>query len=165
MKGTATKRILIKVSGDLLDRDEVICLIRKKRAAGNDVVVLVGGGSAITAALKTTDPVYEPDFGPLGRRLYSPTHEAIRRQELLQNRAEMRSRLLAEGIRGVTVTIPYVKIAGIEVPVNADLLAVLALHTFDKVCICTLPERVEKKNRELEFLIRGFEDKIEIVAV
>lgn len=167
MNPDGKKRTLIKLSGDLQGNQKVFQLIREEQSQGHDVTVLVGGGSEITAALQGIDSRYEPLFTTpfLGRRLNTPAQERVRFQELRQNRAEMRSRLLKNRIRGVTVVTPYIPIDGIANPVNADIFAILAVHTYNKVIICTLPERKEKKESDLKPLYLGFEDKIVIVAV
>jgi len=157
-------KVLIKASGDLLGYKELLDLIREKMREGMEVVVLVGGGTDITAALRKVNPTYEPIFTPIGRRLDSPKQERVRRQELQNNRQRM-LRLLDEAGIEATVEIPYVQVGRQEVPVNADMLAALSVHSFDRVVICTLPERIEKKTKELETILDGFLDKVEIVAL
>jgi len=160
--------VLIKVSGDLREAPELAEFVRDKMSEGR-VVVVTGGGTDITKAIKAEFPDYVPDFRIFGRYLTDPRQEAIRRRVLEENQQQLIQAFRDFGIKAgskferdveVVVTIPYIDLGPFQSPVTGEWYVFgRAYHwRYKSVYILTLPERVEKKKKEVEEIINLVDD-------
>ncbi len=138
---------LVKISGDLVDRADVIEWLREV-AAHNFTVILVGGGVNINQAFKNAGfPTGK--HGPLGRETQSLKERQLARDVLEMNQELLQDLLAARGIVA-TVIIPVLDIGSVLCHINGDVFVLTAYIGFDKIFILTLSERVAEKQKELE---------------
>ncbi len=151
------KNIFIKVSGDLYKQDsfiEYVSLISKE----GYVVVCVGGGTQINNALEKKGFTLSK-HGPLGRELLSIEEKQIARNMLEENQAELQNILVEKGIVA-NVIIPVLDIGSVTCHVNGDEMLKAVYLGFDRLCVITLKERVDKKKEQFKDL-----NKIEVVGL
>jgi len=140
------KTALIKISGDLISKKEVIHKI-KDISKEYFTVITVGGGTQINEAFQQKGlPI---KFGPLGRETGSLEEKQLARDVLEKNQMEIQDFLAEEGIVA-TVIIPFVDVASVLCPVNGDIFVLTTYLGFDNLYIFTLKERVEEKRKEFE---------------
>jgi len=140
------KTSLIKISGDLLTKKDVIAKIReisKKYLT----VITVGGGTQISEAFQQKG--FPIKFGPLGRETNSLEEKQLARNILEKNKKEVQNFLDKENIPA-TVIIPFVDIASVACPINGDTFVLATYLGFDKLYIFTLSGREDKKRKEFE---------------
>lgn len=147
---------LIKVSGDLLDRSEVIEWLARVSVFGN-LTVCCGGGSQINDLFRIRGfPIV---FGPLGRETRTEEEKRVAIAALQENKVSLERLLYEKGIP-CKVIIPVVRIGDVDCPINGDQLALSAYLGFDKIYILTLRERLAKKLGEFKIypkiIIVGF---------
>jgi len=140
------KKALIKISGDLLAKKDVIAKIREI-SREYFTVITVGGGTQINEAFEQRG--FPIKFGPLGRETNSLEEKQLARDILEKNQIETQDFLTKENI-SATVVIPFVDIASIACPINGDTFALTAYLGFDNLYIFTLKERVDEKRKEFE---------------
>lgn len=158
------QKILIKITGDLRNNQEILNFIGKQTSVG-DVVVLIGGGTDITAALKAQDSEYKPDFRQEGRVLKEQWQKIVAKKVLEINRSYLQRKLRNAQITA-KVIIPVMEPApGVICHVNADKYAAHLSNGFDRVFIITLPKRLRAKKKEFAAHLRDYPDKIEIVSI
>ncbi|MDO8424553.1 MAG: hypothetical protein Q7S70_01275 [bacterium] len=136
----------IKISGDLVSREDVLSWIK---AVENDyfVVICSGGGAQINDEFsKRGIPI---KFGPLGREIENFEGRQIARDILEKNQVEIQDLLEARNIKA-TVVIPVLDIGSVLCHVNGDVYTKAAYLGFDKIYILTLSDRVEKKKEEFK---------------
>jgi len=154
--------VIVKVSGDLWDRNDVIEWIRKK-AAEYYVVVLVGGGTQINKAFEQRG-LKIGEHGPLGRETNSFEERQLARDVLERNQAELQDLLFSRGIFAIVVK-PVLEIGDVLCHVNGDIYILTVYHGFDKIYVLTTESRVKAKKRELKKYLKievvGFPDKAE----
>ena len=148
------KTAFVKISGDLIKREDVLAWI-KSIADDYFVVICSGGGTQINDEFtKRNIPV---KFGPLGREIENFEDRQIARDILEKNQAEIQDLLESKNIKA-TVVIPVLDIGSVLCHVNGDIYTKAAYLGFDKIYILTLSDRMEEKKKEFnEF------PKIEIV--
>ncbi|HCP08567.1 MAG TPA: hypothetical protein DIT25_02080 [Candidatus Moranbacteria bacterium] len=151
----ARKTALIKISGDLLSKKEVIDKVREI-SQKYFTVITVGGGTQISEAFQQKG--FAIKFGPLGRETDSLEEKQLARDILEKNQMEIQDFLAGEGI-AVTVIIPFVDIASVLCPINGDVFVMAAYLGFDKLYIFTLKDREKNKRAEFEKY-----SKVEIVG-
>lgn len=140
------KTALIKISGDLLNKKEVIDKIREI-SGEYFTVIIIGGGTQISEAFQQKGlPI---KFGPLGRESDSLEEKQLARDVLEKNQMEVQDFLAKEGITA-TVIIPFMDVASVLCPINGDIFVLTAYLGFDNLYVFTLQEREEKKRKELE---------------
>lgn len=142
----ARKTALIKISGDLLSKKEVIDKVREI-SQEYFTVITVGGGTQISEAFQQKG--FAIKFGPLGRETNLLEEKQLARDVLEKNQMEIQDFLAEEGI-AATVIIPFVDIASVLCPINGDIFVMAAYLGFDKLFILTLREREDKKRAEFE---------------
>jgi len=158
----ARQPVLVKVSGDLCLRADVIEYIRKL-AAEYYVVIVVGGGTQINRAFEEAG-LKPGKHGPLGRETNSFKERQLARDVLECNQAELQDLLASHGINAMVV-IPVLDIGSVLCHVNGDIFVLTVYHGFDKIFIFTLEDRVKSKKKELKdypkIEIIGFPEKEE----
>lgn len=140
------KTALIKISGDLLLKKEVI---DKIRAISEEyfTVITVGGGTQISEAFQQKG--YAIKFGPLGRETNSLEEKQLAGAVLEKNQMEIQDFLAKEGIVA-TVIVPFMDVASVLCPINGDIFVMTAYLGFDSLYIFTLKERAKQKIREFK---------------
>lgn len=152
----ARKTALIKISGDLCKRHDVMDWIGNV-SMSYFVVICVGGGTQINEAFsKKNFPVLK--HGPLGRESKTFEERQLARDILEKNQVEMQDLLADNGIV-VNVVIPVLDIGSVLCHVNGDTFVLAAYLGFDKIYIITLKERVGEKQKQFKKY-----PKIEIVG-
>lgn len=142
----ARKTALIKISGDLISRKEVIDKIREI-SKEYFTVITVGGGSQISEAFQNKG--FPIKFGPLGRETGSLEEKQLARDVLEKNQMEIQDFLAEEGITA-TAIIPFIDMASVLCPINGDIFVLAAYLGFDELYIFTLEEREEQKRKDFE---------------
>ena len=136
------KNILIKVSGDLVEKEETLEFIKAKTKDGY-VVVVCGGGTAIGEALKKQG--IESKFGPAGRMVSDFRGRQIARNILENHQVELQDRFNVLSIN-VLVEIPVVYIGGVLCHINGDdFLKSVAYNSYDELYCLTEKGKVQKK--------------------
>ncbi len=142
----ARKTALIKISGDLISKKEVIRKIREV-SKKYFTVITTGGGTQISEAFQQKG--FPINFGPLGRETGSIEEKQLARDILEKNQMEIQDFLSEEGI-AATVIVPFMDIASVLCPINGDIFVLTAYLGFDNLYIFTLKEREKKKRKEFE---------------
>lgn len=149
------KTAFVKLSGDLVEREDVLEWIRSL-TVDHYVVICTGGGTQINDAFKAKGFLIE--FGPLGRETRSFEQRQLARDVLERNRDDIQDLLAARGISAVVI-IPVLDIASVLCHINGDVYVLAAYLGFDRVCVLTLKDRAEEKRRAFSAY-----EKIEIVG-
>lgn len=149
------KTAFVKISGDLISREDVLAWI-KSIADDYFVVICSGGGTQINDEFaKRNIPV---KFGPLGREIENFEDRQFARDILERNQEEIQDLLETKNIKA-TVVIPVLDIGSVLCHVNGDVYTKAVYLGFDKIYILTLSNRVEKKKEEFNKF-----PKIEIIG-
>ena len=136
------KNCLVKFSGDVFLRDDVLNWI-KVLTDEYFVVICVGGGTQINEAFaKKGFPV--GNHGPLGRETKGFGERQLARDVLELNQCELQGKLAELGIHA-SVVIPVIDIGKVFCHVNDDLFTLIAYHGFDAIYVVTTDDRVSKK--------------------
>ena len=136
------KNILIKISGDLVEKKETLQFIKAKTKDGY-VVVVCGGGTAISEILKKEN--IESEFGPAGRIIPDFKGRQIARDILENRQTELQDRFNIAGIN-VLVEIPVVYIGGVLCHINGDdFLKSVVYNSYDELYCLTEKWKVKKK--------------------
>lgn len=149
------KTAFVKLSGDLVQREDILEWIRSL-AEGHFVVICTGGGTQISDAFKARG--FTVEFDDHGRVTRTFDERQLARDVLEQNRDDIQDLLAARGIT-VVVIIPVLDIGSVLCHVNGDLFALNAERSFDRVCVLTLKDRAEDKKAQFKAY-----EKIEIVS-
>ena len=153
----ARKTALIKISGDLINSQEVIQWI-KEISQESFTVICVGGGTQINEAFINSG-IALGTHGPLGRETNTFLERQLARDILESNQSDLQDTLAKQNI-SASVVIPTLDIGTVLCHVNGDRLVLAAYHGYNKLYIVTKKERVATK--ELEFTkypkisIKGF---------
>ncbi len=139
------KTALVKVSGDLCKRDDVVEWIRIL-AAEYFVVICVGGGTRINEEFKEAG-IRVRKHGPLGRETQGFKERQIARDVLEENQEELQDLLASKGVTA-TVIIPVLEIGTVLCHINGDVFILTGYLGFDKICVLTYENRVKIKKRE-----------------
>ena len=140
------KTAFVKISGDLISREDVLDWIRVL-TQDYFVVVCSGGGTQINKAFEERGiPVV---FGPLGREIERFEDRQFAREILEKNQAEIQDLLQAKQIQA-TVVIPVLDIGSVRCHVNGDVYVLAAYLGFDALYVLTLEDRVVKKTEEFK---------------
>jgi len=163
----AKPNAFVKVSGNLIEKDEVLEWL-KGVTREYYTVVCIGGGEQINEAFKQQG--FNIKFGPLGRITETLEQKQLARDVLENNQAVIQDLLDDKGI-SARVIIPVDDVATVLCHVNGDVKILSAYNTFDKLYVLTSKDRVEKKRIWLEQIARCFEsiekgklDKIEVIG-
>ena len=140
------KTAFVKISGDLISREDVLDWIRVL-TQDYFVVVCSGGGTQINKAFEERGiPVV---FGPLGREIERFEDRQFAREILEKNQAEIQDLLQAKQIQA-TVVIPVLDIGSVLCHINGDVYVLAAYLGFDALYVLTLEDRVVKKTEEFK---------------
>ncbi|EKD24377.1 MAG: hypothetical protein ACD_81C00035G0001 [uncultured bacterium] len=140
------KTAFVKISGDLISREDVLDWIRVL-TQDYFVVVCSGGGTQINKAFEERGiPVV---FGPLGREIERFEDRQFAREILEKNQAEIQDLLQAKQIQA-TVVIPVLDIGSVLCHINGDVYVLAAYLGFDALYVLTLEDRVAKKTEEFK---------------
>lgn len=141
----ARKTVLVKVSGDLCHREDVLKWI-KARTEGYFVVICVGGGTQINQAFIEHGLTVD-EHGPLGRATETFQEKQIARDILEVNQAKVQD-LLSDKRISASVVIPVLDIGTVLCHVNGDIFVLAAYHGYDRIYVATLQDRANKKRQE-----------------
>lgn len=163
----AKPNAFVKVSGNLLENEEVLEWLRE-HGKKYYLVICIGGGEQINEAFR--EKGFEIKFGPLGRITNSLAERQLARDVLEQNEAIIQDMLDEKGI-SARVLIPVDDVAGVLCHVNGDIKLLSAYLGYDKLFLLTPKDRVEKKELWLKDVAKVFEviekgdlDKIEVIG-
>ena len=142
-----TQNIFVKISGDLIENEEVLRWLGERSQEGR-LVVCVGGGTQINNALAEAGiPLRE--HGPLGREHESEEERAIAEKILAENVGRTRTRCDERKI-SCEVIAPIIEIGGVQCHINGDQIPLAAYLGYDQLFILTTIDRVEKKEIAFE---------------
>lgn len=159
------KTAIVKVSGDLCKRVDVIEWIRRL-AAEYFVVICVGGGTQINEAFeKAGIPIRK--HGPLGRETEGFKERQLARDTLEENQEELQDLLAEKGITA-TVVIPVLEIGTVLCHINGDIFILSGYMGFDKIYVLTYEQRVRAKVKDFKkypkIEVIGFPDNGELLS-
>ncbi len=154
-KTKGIKNVLVKVSGDVKNKqkfkDFVIKLAKKAF-----VVIVVGGGTEISE--KLTDAGYKIIFDDKHGRVTETWEERkIAREVLEKNAKKMQDDFVGKGI---IVTPSIIDIAGVTCHINGDNYIKAAYLGFDELYVFTLKDRKDAKKE----IFKNYE-KVKIITV
>lgn len=135
---------LVKISGDLCQREDVIEWIRKL-SVEYFTVILVGGGTQINEAFEKAG-FKIAEHGPLGRETESFKESQLARDILEENQERVQDLLASRGVMA-TVVIPVLDIGSVLCHINGDIFILTAYLGFDKIFVLTYESRVKEKKR------------------
>lgn len=135
---------LVKVSGDLCGREDVLEWIRKL-SVEYFTVVLVGGGTQINEAFQKAGLKIKK-HGPLGRETETLKESQLARDVLEENQEKIQDLLATRGVMA-TVVIPVLEIGTVLCHINGDVYILTAYLGFDKIFVLTYENRVKEKKR------------------
>ncbi len=138
------KTALVKISGDLCQRDDVLEWIRKL-SAEYFTVILVGGGTQINEVFEKSG-FKVGKHGPLGRETESFKESQLARDVLEENQEKVQDLLASRGVMA-TVVIPVLDIGSVLCHINGDIFILTAYLGFDKIFVLTCQGRVKEKKR------------------
>ena len=141
------KTALVKISGDLFERDDVLELVREL-SVKYFVVVLVGGGTQINEAFEKAGFKLK-EHGPLGRETETFEQSQLARDVLERNQETVQDLLASRGVMA-TVVIPVLDIGSVLCHINGDIFIQTAYLGFDKIFVLTYEDRVKKKKLSLK---------------
>ena len=139
------KKIFIKVSGDLIDKDTTIKLIAEKTHDA-EVVVCVGGGTQINEVFQDAN-ISLRKHGPLGREHQSDFEKNLAAKVLNENVTHTKSLLKKKGVFCKVIP-PILDIGKVYCHVNGDQMVLASYLGFDELYILTTVERASKKRQE-----------------
>ncbi|MFH1178588.1 MAG: hypothetical protein V1711_02620 [bacterium] len=140
-----TQNIFVKISGDLIDNEQVSRWIAECSKRGK-LVICVGGGTQINNALVEAGiPIRE--HGPLGREHQSEKERMIAEEILVKNVEKVRA-LCREQKINCEVVAPLIEVGGVQCHINGDQIILAAYLGYDQLFVLTTADRVEKKESE-----------------
>ncbi len=147
------ERILVKVSGDLVESDSFYGWLHSVNKPGDYFLIIAGGGTAITKRLERAGIPFE--FGASGREIVDLegkklAHEVLRSQKTIVESQIKRMEINADVIIPVTVC------AGEIIHINGDEVAKTLYPYFGLTYVLTV------RGKEKSFL--GYE-KLEVVPL
>jgi hypothetical protein len=140
-----TPNIFVKISGDLVDNEQVIRWIRKY-SKNRKLVICVGGGTQINNALAEAGIPFRK-HGPLGREHQSGKEKIIAEKILAENVKKMQAICKKQKIN-CKIIAPIIEIGGRRCHINGDQIILAAYLGYDKLFVLTTADRVEKKESE-----------------
>ena len=135
---------LVKVSGDLCAREDVLEWIRKL-SVEYFTVILAGGGTQINEAFQRAG-FKVTKHGPLGRETESFKESQLARDVLEENQEKIQDLLATRGVMA-TVVIPVLEIGTVLCHINGDIYILTSYLGFDKIFVLTYENRVAEKKR------------------
>lgn len=151
MSAITNRHVFVKVSGDLTRRPEVRVFI-EKLLRRNSVTICVGGGTQINLALKKAR--FEVGkHGPLGREPTSDKASRIAIKTLAEEQWFLQREIVPQR-HAHTVILPVIDLGGVPCHVNGDKMVEVAYLCYKRLYVLTTKDRVEKKQREMEWLAK-----------
>jgi len=144
--------ILIKVSGDLEDKEKFYDWLASINHPQDKLFILCGGGTLITKTLKERGVSFK--FGPAGREIESATGRSFAHMSLVKQSSLVEEKLQERMIKA-TVFVPVVEVGCKLCHMNGDSYATALYPNFDKIYVVTLKGRIKNIPAGL--------DKIEVV--
>lgn len=142
-----SQNIFVKISGDLIDNEQVLHWLAECSKKGR-VVICVGGGTQINNALVEAGiPLRE--HGPLGREHQSEKERRIA-EEILAKNVEKVCALCKEQAIKCEIIPPIIEIGGVRCHINGDQIILAAYLGYDQLFVLTTTDRVEKKESEFK---------------
>ena len=135
------RNVLVKISGNLIENEEVIAWLQQLTVDFH-AVICTGGGTQINEAFKERG--FAIKFGPYGRETSSFEERQLARDVLEINQAQIQD-LLREKNINAEVVIPVKNIGSVLCHINGDLYVLDGLLGFDRICVLTEQMNVEKK--------------------
>lgn len=150
------RQALIKISGDLLKRKDVLKWL-KRLTVKYLLTIVPGGGTQINRAFIKHG--YKIDMNPVfGRQIHSEKQSKLALKILKQNALELKEFLVEIKIPA-KIELPMRKtIRGRICHINGDFYALTSLNGYDKVFVVTLSSRVDKKFGLFKRLFGGIEN-------
>jgi len=146
------KTALVKLSGDLINRADVLARLREL-ATEYYVVVVCGGGVQINEQFEARG--FGRNYKTLGRETRSFEERQLARDILEKNQSEIQDLLARENIPAV-VLIPVFDIGSVLCHVNGDIFVLTSYLGYGKLFILTLESRLGDKNLQLEEIWAAF---------
>lgn len=140
------KNIFVKISWDLINKDEVIDWL-KTISQKSFLVICTWWGTQINEEFEKR--WFQIKFWPLWRETSSFEEKQIARDLLEQNQAEIQDYISGKWI-DAQVIIPVLDIWNVLCHVNWDIYTLAAYNWFDELFILTLKDRLDKKIVEFE---------------
>lgn len=140
------KKILVKISGDLLFKKKVFQWFRRLCRENRYIVIVVGGGAQINEAFKFHG--IRVRFGPAGR-VAGSRGRTLAYGVLLKNKERVEEFLRGEQARlrgaSVDVAIPVVRAGEVLCHLNGDNYVKTLYHGFDSLWVLTRKDLEETK--------------------
>lgn len=140
------KNVFVKISWDLINKDEVIDWL-KKISQYSFLVICTWWGTQINEEFEKR--WFQIKFWPLWRETSSFEGKQLARDLLEQNQAEIQDYISDKWI-DAQVIIPVLDIWNVLCHVNWDIYTLAAYNWFDELFILTLKDRLDKKIVEFE---------------
>ena len=126
----ARQTALIKISGDLINSQEVIQWI-KEISQEYFTVICVGGGTQINEGFINSG-IALGTHGPLGRETNTFFERQLARDILESNQSDLQDTLAQQNI-SASVVIPTLDIGTVLCHVNGDIFVLAAYHGYSKL--------------------------------
>ena len=150
------ENVFVKVSGDLIRRQDVLLWIKEKTGRCH-LIICVGGGSDINEEFK--EKGFTVYYGPLGRETKHLIELQTARDILEENQALVQD-LLADYNIYAEVILPFIYLGTLLCPVNGDEMVRLAYIRCMRLFVLTEEgERLKEKKEKFAGL-----DKIEVIG-
>ena len=144
---SSSSDVLVKISGDLISKEEVYDWLAQFAQPSTRLFILCGGGSSITKRLEEKNIAYR--FGPSGREIESEKGRSLAEQVLQEQKSLVVEKLHQRRI-SATVLIPVMLLGEKVCHLNGDEYVKTAYPNFDKIFVLTLTDREKYFPTELE---------------
>ena len=145
----AQEEALVKISGDLLQREDVWMWI-KEISQRYLLTIVIGGGTQISKALKAAGFCFMFHDDDRGREILSDEGKQLAERILERNREEVVQKLADLHIHAyVHIPLLYTD-TGHIVHINGDWYAKIFQVGYDKTYVLTLESRQEEKEKSFE---------------
>lgn len=148
------RNVLIKASGDVVDREELFNFATDK-ARNNYTVLICGAGTKIGKSLE--EGGYMARFDEHGRITETFEERKIARDVLEYEQRRLQDKFIGTGVE---VEKPIINIDSVLCHINGDAYVKAGYLGFDEIYVFTLEDRVKKKEKIFE----GF-PKVKIVGI
>ena len=135
------KNILVKVSGDVIEKEEVLNFIKEK-ARENYVVVICGAGTKIGEAFDKKGCKIK--FNEHGRVTETFEERQIIRDVLEDEQRKLQDKLVGTG---ASVIIPIIELGSVLCHINGDMYVKAGYLGFGEIYVFTLKDRVGDKEK------------------
>lgn len=139
--------ILVKVSGDFVDKEEFYDWLASIDSFEDKLFVLCGGGTLITKELNYQKIPFE--FGPAGREISSVRGKVLAKYILEKQKYIIETRSKWRGLI-VSVLMPFIHVGDKLCHFNGDNYLTALYPNFDKIYVVTLKGRTKTFPEELK---------------